>query len=229
MPFPIINSIASWVLKQRIHQIELFLKYPNEVQDELLMNLIRNCEETVIGKKYEFDSIRNYKTFTERVPVSTYEELEPMFELTRKGAQNVFWNTPIKWFAKSSGTTNAKSKFIPVSNEALEAVSYTHLDVYKRQILGGSFTTPKITTDVKTATTTLVNNLVKQQKEQLIGKGKNELENLINKNKKPGDTTKTKVPATKEEVKQEVKTKAKDLLNGWLKKKEKPASTTTTP
>jgi hypothetical protein len=94
-------------------------------------------------------------------------------------------------------------------------------------ILGGSFTTPKITTDMKAATTTLVNNLVKQQKEQLIGKGKNELENLINKNKKPGDTTKTKVPATKEEVKQEVKTKAKDLLNGWLKKKEKPAPTTT--
>jgi hypothetical protein len=124
MPFPIINSIASWFLKQRIHQIELFLKYPNEVQDELLMNLIRNCEETVIGKKYDFESIRNYKTFTERVPVSTYEELEPMIELTRKGAQNVFWNTPIKWFAKSSGTTNAKSKFIPVSSEALEDCHY---------------------------------------------------------------------------------------------------------
>ncbi|MBY0487893.1 MAG: GH3 auxin-responsive promoter family protein, partial [Flavobacteriaceae bacterium] len=124
MPFPIINSIASWVLKQRIHQIELFLKYPNEVQDELLMNLIRNCEETVVGKKHDFESIRNYKTFTERVPVSTYEELEPMIELTRKGAQNVFWNTPIKWFAKSSGTTNAKSKFIPVSSEALEDCHY---------------------------------------------------------------------------------------------------------
>ena len=96
MPFPIINSIASWFLKQRIHQIELFLKYPHEVQDELLMNLIRNCEETVIGKKYDFESVRNYQTFTERVPVSTYEELEPMIELTRKGAQNVFWNTPIK-------------------------------------------------------------------------------------------------------------------------------------
>ncbi len=70
------------------------------------------------------NSIKNYKTFTERVPVSTYEELEPMIELTRKGAQNVFWNTPIKWFAKSSGTTNAKSKFIPVSTEALEDCHY---------------------------------------------------------------------------------------------------------
>ena len=124
MPIPLINSIASWVLKQRIHQIELFLKYPNEVQDELMMNLIRASEETVIGQKYDFGSIKSYQTFSERVPVSTYEDLEPMIELTRKGAQNVFWSTPIKWFAKSSGTTNAKSKFIPVSNEALENCHY---------------------------------------------------------------------------------------------------------
>jgi hypothetical protein len=124
MPFPIINSIASWVLKQRIHQIELFLKYPHEVQEELMMNLIRSAEETVMGHKYDFASIKSYQTFSERIPVSTYEDLEPMIELTRKGAQNVFWNTPIKWFAKSSGTTNAKSKFIPVSNEALEDCHY---------------------------------------------------------------------------------------------------------
>lgn len=124
MPFPIINSIASWVLKQRIHQIELFLKYPNEVQDELLINLVRLSENTIIGKQYDFESIRNYKTFTERVPVSTYEELEPLIERTRKGEQNVFWHEPIKWFAKSSGTTNAKSKFIPVSESALEDCHY---------------------------------------------------------------------------------------------------------
>ena len=124
MPFPIINSIASWVLKQRIHQIELFLKYPNEVQDELLINLVRLSEDTIIGKQYDFESIRNYKTFTERVPVSTYEELEPLIERTRKGEQNVFWHETIKWFAKSSGTTNAKSKFIPVSESALEDCHY---------------------------------------------------------------------------------------------------------
>ena len=124
MPFPIINSIASWFLKQRIHQIELFLKYPNEVQDELLLNLVRLSEDTIIGKQYDFESIRNYKTFTERVPVSTYEELEPLIERTRKGEQNVFWHEPIKWFAKSSGTTNAKSKFIPVSESALEDCHY---------------------------------------------------------------------------------------------------------
>jgi len=124
MPLPIINSIASWVLKQRIHQIELFLKYPNEVQEELLMNLIRASENTVVGKHYDFASIKSYNTFAERIPISTYEDIEPFIEQTRQGEQNIFWNTPIKWFAKSSGTTNAKSKFIPVSNEALENCHY---------------------------------------------------------------------------------------------------------
>ena len=120
----LINSIASWLLKKRIHQMELFLKYPNEVQEELLHSLLRAAEQTEIGKNYDFSSVKNYKTFAERVPVSTYEELEPLIEKTRQGEQNVFWNTPIKWFAKSSGTTNAKSKFIPVSSEALENCHY---------------------------------------------------------------------------------------------------------
>lgn len=120
MSLPIINSIASWVLKQRIHQIELFLKYPNEVQEDLLMTLIKSSENTIVGKNYDFISIKSYNTFQERIPISSYEDLEHLIERTRGGEQKVFWNNPIKWFAKSSGTTNAKSKFIPVSNEALE-------------------------------------------------------------------------------------------------------------
>ena len=124
MPKQLINSFASWVLKQRIHQIELFLKYPNEVQEELLMNLIATAKNTELGKKYDYASINSYATFAERIPVSTYEELQPLIERTRQGEQNVFWESPIKWFAKSSGTTNAKSKFIPVSYEALEDCHY---------------------------------------------------------------------------------------------------------
>jgi len=104
--------------------MELFLKYPHEVQDELLFSLIKSAENTQIGRKYDFSSMKNYTTFSERIPVSTYEELEPLIELTRKGEQNVFWHSNIKWFAKSSGTTNAKSKFIPVSSEALENCHY---------------------------------------------------------------------------------------------------------
>jgi hypothetical protein len=124
MAVALFNSFASWMLKQRIHQIELFMKYPNEVQEELLLNLIRASEQTLLGRKYDFHSINSYTTFTERVPVSTYEELQPLIERTRQGEQGVFWETPIKWFAKSSGTTNAKSKFIPVSPESLEDCHY---------------------------------------------------------------------------------------------------------
>src|SRR3970040_1329284 len=124
MPIQLLNSFASWVLKQRIHQIELFLKYPNEVQEELLMNLIQSSKNTVLGKEYDYATINSYATFADRIPISTYEELQPLIERTRKGEQNVFWETPIKWFAKSSGTTNAKSKVIPVSNEALEDCHY---------------------------------------------------------------------------------------------------------
>jgi hypothetical protein len=124
MPLQIINSFATWILKKRIHQMELFLKYPHEVQEELLFSLMKSAEATQIGKKYDFSSIKNYTTFSERLPIATYEDLEPLIELTRKGEQNVFWPSHIKWFAKSSGTTNAKSKFIPVSAEALENCHY---------------------------------------------------------------------------------------------------------
>ncbi len=104
--------------------MELFLKYPHEVQEELLFSLMKSAEATQIGKKHDFTSIKNYTTFSERIPIATYEDLEPLIELTRKGEQNVFWPSHIKWFAKSSGTTNAKSKFIPVSAEALENCHY---------------------------------------------------------------------------------------------------------
>ena len=124
MPFTIVNSIISWFLKKRKHQMELFLKYPIDVQQELLFRLLFKAQHTEIGKKYEFSKIRSYEDFTEKVPIQQYETIEPLIERTRNGEQNVFWPTPIKWFAKSSGTTNAKSKFIPVSDEALEGCHF---------------------------------------------------------------------------------------------------------
>ncbi len=120
MAIPIVNSIASWFLKKRFHQIDLFLKYPIEVQEELLHNLLQKAKNTEMGKLYDFASIKTYRDFSNRIPVSTYEEFEPFIERARKGEQNIFWPTPIKWFAKSSGTTNAKSKFIPVTTDSLE-------------------------------------------------------------------------------------------------------------
>jgi len=124
MPIPLVNSIASWFLKKRFHQIDLFLKYPNEVQEELLFSLIDSAKNTEIGKKYDFSSVKTYKEFANRIPIKNYEGYQDLFERSRLGEHNIFWPTPIKWFAKSSGTTSAKSKFIPVSQESLEDCHY---------------------------------------------------------------------------------------------------------
>ena len=124
MPIPIFNSVASFFLKRRISQIELFKDYPIEVQQEVLRKLVVYSIDTEIGKKFEFKTIRHYNDFKERVPIVAYEDIYEDIERNRKGEQNIFWRTPIKWFAKSSGTTNAKSKFIPISFESLDDCHY---------------------------------------------------------------------------------------------------------
>ncbi len=104
--------------------MELFMKYPNEVQQELLYGLLNSAALTEFGSDNDFNSIKNYNDFKNRLPVVTYEHIYSQIERCRKGEQNIFWPTPIKWFAKSSGTTNAKSKFIPISGESLEDCHY---------------------------------------------------------------------------------------------------------
>ena len=89
MPIPIVNSIASWFLKKRIHQIELFLKYPIEVQDELLKNLLQKAKNTELGKQYDFESIKAYEDFINRVPVTSYEDNESLYLKSRKGETNL--------------------------------------------------------------------------------------------------------------------------------------------
>jgi hypothetical protein len=116
----LINSILTWVMQKRIHQIELFIKYPHEVQEELFKKLIQTAKNTEFGESYDFSSIQTYEQFRERVPVHTYEKTFPYIERLMRGEQNILWPSEIKWFSKSSGTTNARSKFIPVSQEALE-------------------------------------------------------------------------------------------------------------
>jgi hypothetical protein len=124
VPIPIINSIASWFLKKRMHQIELFEKYPAEVQNDVLLNLVDKAKNTIIGRDFGFSSIKSYEDFSKKVPVFSYENFSDKIELARRGENNIFWPTKIKWFAKSSGTTNSKSKFIPVSDESLEDCHY---------------------------------------------------------------------------------------------------------
>jgi hypothetical protein len=104
--------------------MELFLKYPHEVQHELLHQLIDKAKDTEIGRKYGFHELKSYDQFAARLPISSYEDVQPQIERSRKGENNILWPTPIKWFAQSSGTTNARSKYIPVSTESLEDCHY---------------------------------------------------------------------------------------------------------
>ncbi len=115
----LINSILTWVMRKRIHQIELFMKYPHDVQEELFKSLILEASSTEFGKKYGFSDIETVAQYRERVPIFTYEKLFPYIKRLMRGEQNILWPTEITWFSKSSGTTNQRSKFIPVSQEAL--------------------------------------------------------------------------------------------------------------
>jgi len=116
----IINSLLSWYFRSRIKQVEFFMQNPEEVQRNKLMELIRTAENTEWGKKYGYKSILKEDEFKNRVPVNNYDSLKPFIERNMKGEQNVLWPSEIKWFAKSSGTTADRSKFIPVSFETMD-------------------------------------------------------------------------------------------------------------
>lgn len=107
-------------MKKRIHQIELFMKYPHDVQDELFMRLVEEAQLTQFGLKYKFRDIQSYQQFREQVPIHTYEMMFPYIQRLMRGEENILWPSEIRWFSKSSGTTSHRSKFIPVSQEALE-------------------------------------------------------------------------------------------------------------
>jgi hypothetical protein len=115
-----VKSVLNWWLKKRIHQIELFKKYPHEVQDEVFKKLVSTARDTEWGKKYDYRSIDSINDYQNRVPISSYEDIKPLIDRLRKGEQNILWPEEITWFAKSSGTTAGKSKFIPVSPSALD-------------------------------------------------------------------------------------------------------------
>ncbi len=158
-----INSLVTWIMKKRMHQIELFIKYPNEVQKEWFENLIATAENTEWGKKYDYKSIENVDDFRQRFPIQTYDTLKPYIERMMNGAQNVLWPSEIKWFAKSSGTTSDRSKFIPVSEEAMEECHFkggkdmitlycnnrpeSKLFTGKTLVLGGSHQINQLNTD----------------------------------------------------------------------------------
>ncbi|MEI8202328.1 MAG: GH3 auxin-responsive promoter family protein [Bacteroidota bacterium] len=120
----ILNSVISWIMKKRIHQIEFFMKYPHEVQNEWLMKLVAAARQTEWGVAYDYQSILTADEFSKRVPLNDYDSLKPFIEKVMKGEENVLWPSDVRWFAKSSGTTSDKSKFIPVTPESLEECHY---------------------------------------------------------------------------------------------------------
>lgn len=103
-----------------MHQIDLFMKYPHEVQEELFKTLITTGRNTEFGRTHGFADVHTEEQFRRLIPISSYEDISPYIERNMAGEQNLLWPSDVKWFAKSSGTTNARSKFIPVSYEALE-------------------------------------------------------------------------------------------------------------
>jgi hypothetical protein len=120
----IINSILVWAMKKRVHQIDLFIQYPEEVQKDWFRKLISTAEHTEWGRKYQYSDIQTIADFKARVPLQDYNSLKPFIEKARSGESDVLWPGETKWFAKSSGTTEDKSKFIPVTPDALETCHY---------------------------------------------------------------------------------------------------------
>ncbi len=116
----LLSSVVSWIIKKRIHRIEHFMKFPHDVQQAWFHKLITAAETTEWGKKYGYTSIKSHRDFIERVPISDYESFKIHIARVRKGEQNILWPSRINWFARSSGTTGDKSKFIPVSQESLK-------------------------------------------------------------------------------------------------------------
>jgi len=117
---PLITSIVNWLNFKRVTQIELFRKYPEQIQKECFIQLIDRAVDTEWGKMHGYKKIKSITDFQEKTPISQYEDLKPFIDRIRKGEQNILWPEEIKWFAKSSGTTGDKSKFIPVSKETME-------------------------------------------------------------------------------------------------------------
>jgi hypothetical protein len=117
---PAISSLA----RLRLWRIDAWRSNPYDSQREVLQDLVTSAQYTEFGRKYNFSELFNVRAFKQAIPIHEYDDLKPYIQRIMEGEQNVLWNTPIHWFAKSSGTTSDKSKFIPVSDESLEDCHY---------------------------------------------------------------------------------------------------------
>jgi hypothetical protein len=116
----LLSPAISRLARLRMWRIDATTAHPLEAQREVLQDLVTSAQYTEFGRKYNFNKLFSLKAFKEAVPIHEYEDLKPYVERIMNGEQQILWNTPVNWFAKSSGTTSDKSKFIPVSQESLE-------------------------------------------------------------------------------------------------------------
>jgi len=122
----ILRSLVTWIVDRRMADINHFRENPHQVQLDTLRSLLHRAKDTEFGRLYDFKSMTNNEmdVFRERVPVFDYDRIKPWIERVRAGEQHLLWGTEVQWFAKSSGTTSDKSKFIPVSKETLQNTQY---------------------------------------------------------------------------------------------------------
>jgi hypothetical protein len=116
----LLSPALSALARLRMPRIENWMEHPVETQRDVLQNLVTSAQYTVFGKQYEFSNLFSIREFKRRVPIHEYDDLKPYILRMMEGEENVLWNSPIGWFAKSSGTTSDKSKFISVSDESLK-------------------------------------------------------------------------------------------------------------
>ena len=108
----------------RLWRIDAWKSHPVDSQREVLQDLVTSAQHSEFGRKYNFSRVYNVDDFKKAVPIHEYEDLKPYIQRIMEGEQNILWNTPVSWFAKSSGTTSDKSKFIPVTDESLQDCHY---------------------------------------------------------------------------------------------------------
>lgn len=120
----LINKALRIYFAKRIKAIRQYSTQPVDIQKRMLNMLVQKGSKTWIGEKYDFGSIHSISDYQQRIPIQKYEDFAPAIERIRKGESNVLWPGETHWFAKSSGTTNDKSKFIPVTNAALQQCHY---------------------------------------------------------------------------------------------------------
>lgn len=161
----LLSPVISKLARLRSWRIDNWTNYPVAAQREVLQHLVSSAQYTIFGKKYDFSNLFTIRDFKSRVPVHEYQDMLPYIEKMMAGEDNVLWNTPVHWFAKSSGTTSEKSKFIPVSDESLQSNHYqaskdvltnyyknfpnSDLLTGKGLVVGGSHQVSKLTDEVQ--------------------------------------------------------------------------------